>query len=181
MKILHKTPNSVLWLLKSTEKAQTNLLRHASESEIDAKRIIFANFLPEADHLERLSHADLFLDSFPCNAHTTASDALWAGVPLLTRSGKTFASRVAGSILSTINATELIVTNEEDYFNMAIKIYNNPEYLRHLKEIVRHGIKIGPLYDIGKYTRNFENALIQAHNIYQTGTKKIDITPQDHQ
>jgi predicted O-linked N-acetylglucosamine transferase (SPINDLY family) len=91
------------------------------------------------------------LDSFPCNAHTTASDALWAGVPLLTRSGQTFASRVAGSILTSIGAEELIVTAEEDYFNRAMKIYKDKDYLSHLKKKVKLGISEGPLYNIKKY------------------------------
>lgn len=164
MRILHKAPNSVLWLLKSTEKAQNNLHRHAREAGIDPSRVIFADFLPEAAHLERLTHADLFLDSFPCNAHTTASDALWAGVPLLTRSGKTFASRVAGSILTAVGATELIVNDEEDYFNLAMRIYGDGEYLNQLKATVKAGIHQGPLYDIEQYTRHFEKALLDVHH-----------------
>ena len=175
MQILHEAPDSVLWLLKSTEKAQKNLHQYTREAGIDPSRVIFADFLPEAAHLERLTHADLFLDSFPCNAHTTASDALWAGVPLLTRSGQTFASRVAGSILTTIGAQELIVTNDEDYFKLATRIYKDKEYLRHLKHIVKSGIGNGPLYDITKYTRNFENGLMLAHSQSQNADVKTDI------
>jgi predicted O-linked N-acetylglucosamine transferase (SPINDLY family) len=175
MRILHEAPDSVLWLLKSTEKAQKNLHRYTLEAGIDPSRVIFAPFLPEAEHLERLTHADLFLDSFPCNAHTTASDALWAGVPLLTRSGQTFASRVAGSILTTIGAEELIVANEEDYLKLATQIYNDKEYLSHLKKIVKTGIDNGPLYDIEKYTRNFEKSLMHAHIQCQNAEVKTDI------
>ncbi len=167
MRILQEAPNSVLWLLKSTEKAQNNLHHHAREAGIDPSRVIFADFLPEAAHLERLTHADLFLDSFPCNAHTTASDALWAGVPLLTRSGKTFASRVAGSILTAVGASELIVNDEEDYFNLAMRIYGDEEYLNQLKATVKLGINQGPLYDIEKYTRHFEKALVDVHQNQQ--------------
>jgi predicted O-linked N-acetylglucosamine transferase (SPINDLY family) len=175
MKILHEAPDSILWLLKSTEKAQTNLHQYTLEAGIDPSRVIFADFLPEAAHLERLTHGDLFLDSFPCNAHTTASDAVWAGVPLLTRSGPTFASRVAGSILTTVGAEELIVTNEEDYFNLATRIYKDKEYLRHLKQIVKSGIGNGPLYNIKQYTRNFENALMHAQSQSQNADSKTDI------
>ena len=171
LKILHEAPDSVLWLLKSTEKAQNNLHRYTSEAGIDPNRVIFADFLSEAAHLERLTHADLFLDSFPCNAHTTASDALWAGVPLLSQSGKTFASRVAGSILTSIGAFELIVKNEADYFKLAMRIYNDKEYLSHLKKIVKSGISKGCLYDIKKYTLNFEKALIYTYN----SDSRIDI------
>jgi predicted O-linked N-acetylglucosamine transferase (SPINDLY family) len=161
--------------LKSTEKAQNNLHRHAREAGIDPSRVIFADFLPEAAHLERLTHADLFLDSFPCNAHTTASDALWAGVPLLTRSGKTFASRVAGSILTSIEAKELIVTSEDDYFNLAIKIYNDNDYLIYLNKLIKLGIDKGPLYDIKKYTLNFEKTLIEIQKIRHNNDPKKDI------
>jgi predicted O-linked N-acetylglucosamine transferase (SPINDLY family) len=175
MRILHEAPDSVLWLLKSTEKAQKNLHRYTREAGIDPSRVIFAPFLPEAAHLERLTHADLFLDSFPCNAHTTASDALWAGIPLLTRSGNTFASRVAGSILTSMGADELIVTHEEDYFQLAMRIYKDKEYLRHLKKMVKSGISNGPLYDIKKYTKNFENALMQVQSQCQNADAKTDI------
>jgi predicted O-linked N-acetylglucosamine transferase (SPINDLY family) len=175
MKILHEAPDSVLWLLKSTEKAQKNLHLYTRKAGVDPSRIIFADFLPEATHLERLTHADLFLDSFPCNAHTTASDALWAGVPLLTRSGQTFASRVAGSILTAVGAEELIVTSEEDYFNLAMRIYRDKEYLNHLKNTVKLGIDKGPLYDIKKYTANFEKALIDTHKNYKNNDLKSDI------
>jgi predicted O-linked N-acetylglucosamine transferase (SPINDLY family) len=175
MRILHEAPDSVLWLLKSTEKAHKNLHRYTREAGIDPSRVIFAPFLPEAAHLERLTHADLFLDSFPCNAHTTASDALWAGIPLLTRSGNTFASRVAGSILTSMGADELIVTHEEDYFQLAMRIYKDKEYLRHLKKMVKSGISNGPLYDIKKYTKNFENALMQAQSQCQNADSKTDI------
>jgi predicted O-linked N-acetylglucosamine transferase (SPINDLY family) len=174
MRILQSATNSVLWLLKSTEKAQNNLHRHAGEAGIDPSRVIFADFLPEAAHLERLTHADLFLDSFPCNAHTTASDALWAGVPLLTRSGKTFASRVAGSILTAVGASELIVNNEEDYFNLAMRIYEDAEYLNQLKATVKSCINQGPLYDIEKYTRHFEKALLDVHQNQHNGESTTD-------
>lgn len=175
MNILHEAPDSVLWLLKSTEKAQNNLHRYTREAGIDPSRVIFADFLPEAAHLERLTHADLFLDSFPCNAHTTASDALWAGVPLLTRSGQTFASRVAGSILTAVGAEELIVGTEEDYFKLATRIYKDKDYLSHLKNTVKLGISKGPLYDIQKYTANFEKALINTHENRQSSDSKMDI------
>ncbi|PUE57996.1 hypothetical protein B9Z45_07865 [Limnohabitans sp. 2KL-17] len=164
MRILRQAPNSVFWMLKSTERAQSNLLRYAAEEGIDPNRIIFASFLPEAQHLTRLSHADLFLDTFPCNAHTTASDALWAGVPLVTRAGQTFASRVASSLLHATGLAELTVHNEEDYEALALRIYNDATLLRSLKNRVKHGIDNGPLYDTPLFTRNFETAI---EKIYQ--------------
>lgn len=163
MRILKKAPESVLWLLKTTEEAEKNLLEYARQSGVDASRLIFAPMKLEAEHLQRLVHADLFMDSFPCNAHTTASDALWAGVPLITRSGETFASRVAGSILHTVGLEELIVESEEAYEALALKIYNDRAYHQQLKQRVSSGIAHGPLYDAKTYTRYFEQALLEIH------------------
>lgn len=159
MRILRQAPNSVFWMLKSTERAQSNLLRYAAEEGVDPSRIIFASFLPEAQHLTRLAHADLFLDTFPCNAHTTASDALWAGVPLITRAGETFASRVASSLLHTTGLNDLTVYNEDDYEALALRIYNDASILRSLKNRVKLGIDNGPLYDTALFTRHLETAL----------------------
>lgn len=175
MRILKQAPDSVLWLLKTTEEAERNLIDYVRQSGVDADRIIFAPMLLEADHLQRFVHADLFMDSFPCNAHTTASDALWAGVPIITRSGETFASRVAGSILHAAGLPELIVDSEEAYEALALKIYSDRNYHRQLKERVRDGIDHGPLYDAKTYTRHFERALLEIHERHQRGTPPEDL------
>lgn len=149
MRILKQTPGSVLWMLKTNETAKTNFLKHTQAEGVDPARIIFAEFLPEKEHLERLSHADLFLDTYPYNAHTTASDALWAGVPIVTKSGNSFASRVAGSLLSVAGLSELITENYLDYEKKSIeyhfkkqeinkrqyfkKIYNSKIYAKSLE------------------------------------------------
>ena len=156
MRILRQAPDSVFWMLKSTERAQSNLLRYAAEEGVDPQRIIFAPFLPEAQHLTRLSHADLFLDTFPCNAHTTASDALWAGVPLISRAGKTFASRVASSLLRTVGLEDLTVQNEEAYEALALQIYNDGLLLLDLKIRVNDGVSNGTLYNTNLFTQNLE-------------------------
>ncbi len=130
--------------------------------------------MPEAQHLSRLAHADLFLDSFPCNAHTTASDAMWAGVPLLTRAGETFASRVASSIVRTAGMDDLVVFSEEDYEKLALKIYNDAILLNELKTRVKQGIQTGPLYDTERFTRKFEDALEILQNNQISKCKKID-------
>ena len=175
MRILKQAPNSVLWLLKTTEEAEKNLLDYVRQSGVDTDRIIFAPMQLEADHLQRFVHADLFMDSFPCNAHTTASDALWAGVPLITRSGDTFASRVAGSILHAAGLPELIVDTEEAYEALALKIYSDRNYHRQLKERVRDGIDHGPLYDAKAYTRHFERALLEIHERHHSGSPPEDL------
>lgn len=175
MRILKQAPDSVLWLLKTTEEAEKNLLDYVRQSGVDTDRIIFAPMQLETDHLQRFVHADLFMDSFPCNAHTTASDALWAGVPLITRSGETFASRVAGSILHAAGLPELIVDTEEAYELLALKIYSDRNYHRQLKERVRDGIDHGPLYDAKAYTRHFERALLEIHERHHSGSPPEDL------
>jgi predicted O-linked N-acetylglucosamine transferase (SPINDLY family) len=175
LRILDQAPDSVLWMLKSTEQAQANLLDYIKASGMDPSRVVFAPMLMEADHLKRFVHADLFMDSFPCNAHTTASDALWAGVPLITRSGETFASRVAGSILHAVGLEELIVETEADYEALALRIYRDRAYHRQLKQRVRDGVEHGALYDAKKYTRAFEQALVEVYERHHRGEAPQDL------
>lgn len=174
LKILKKAPGSVLWLLQTTPEAESNLLAYAKAAGVAPERIAFAPMLLEVDHLQRMQYADLFLDSFPCNAHTTASDALWAGVPLITRSGQTFASRVAGSILKAVGLEELIVESEADYEALALRIYQDRNYHRELQRRVKQGVAQGALYDANRYTRHFERALIELHDRHHQG-----LCPQD--
>jgi predicted O-linked N-acetylglucosamine transferase (SPINDLY family) len=175
MRILKQAPDSVLWMLKTTEQAEANLLAHIKASGMDPQRVVFAPLLVEADHLKRFVHADLFMDSFPCNAHTTASDALWAGVPIITRSGQTFASRVAGSILQTVGLQELIVDSEEAYEALALKIYHDRAYHQQLKQRVKDGIAHGPLYNAETYTGHFERALIEVYERQREGAEPQDL------
>ena len=162
MRILQKTPGSVLWLLKTNDAARDNLLAQARRAGVDCARIVFAPFLPEGEHLERLSHADLFLDTFPYNAHTSASDAVWAGVPVLTRSGSSFASRVAGSILRTLGIDELITDQPSDYETLACELAANPERLQALHRRLKAAIQDRPLYDAQNFARHLEQLLLQA-------------------
>lgn len=160
LEILKNTPDSVLWILSPPEEGKKNLIQFSLNHGIAPNRIIFAPYLQEAEHLERLTHADLFLDTFPCNAHTTASDALWAGVPVLTIKGKSFASRVASSLLNTCNAPELVTHNEIEYIEKAISLYNNKTKLNETKKRIKAAIASGKLYNIKKYTEQFERALL---------------------
>jgi len=175
LRILKQAPDSVLWMLKTTEEAEANLLHHIKASGMDPARVVFAPLLMEADHLKRFVHADLFMDSFPCNAHTTASDALWAGVPIITRSGQTFASRVAGSILQTVGLQELVVDTEQAYEALALKIYRDRGYHQQLKQRVKDGIAHGALYDVETYTRHFERALMEVHERQRRGAEPVDL------
>ncbi len=132
--ILKNTKNSILWLLKDNNFSENNLTSLIKENGIDPSRLIFADHLNLEDHLNRIKYADLFLDTFPYNAHTTCSDALRIGVPVLTLKGNSFASRVATSLLNTINLNELVTNNINDYKRLAIKIYNEKNYLDELKK-----------------------------------------------
>lgn len=164
LSILKQAPDSVLWMLRTTPQAEQNILHHAASQGIDPSRIVFARHLPEAKHLARLSHADLFLDTYPYNAHTTASDALWAGVPLVTMSGQSFASRVAGSILSTAGLSELIAHSPSEYERLAVEVYKSPERLRRLKQQISGERLKSSLYDAESFARHLEKMLTNLHS-----------------
>ncbi len=138
---------------------------------IDPNRLIFAEHLKIEDHLQRIKFADLFLDTFPYNAHTTCSDALRVGIPVLTLKGNSFASRVAASLLNTINLNELIVTNIEDYKKLAIKIYNEKGYLDKIKKKIDINKKNSNLFKAEIYTKNIERAYKKIHQNYLDGIK----------
>ncbi len=134
MRILHHVKGSVLWLLEYNATAVKNLRREATARSIAVERIIFAQRLALPEHLARHRLADLFLDTLPCNAHTTTSDALWAGLPVLTCMGEAFASRVAASLLNAIGLPELVTTNLDDYQALAIQLATHPDQLAALKQ-----------------------------------------------
>ena len=134
MNILRAVKGSVLWLLADNLVAKENLCNAAKAQGIDPARLIFANRLPLAEHLARHQQADLFLDTSPCNAHTTASDALWAGLPLLTKQGSTFPGRVSASLLQAIGLPELIADTQSAYETLAIEYGNSPEKIQKIKQ-----------------------------------------------
>ena len=158
MRLLAKTPDSVLWLLEGIQSVKDNLLRAAQGHGIDAARIVFAPKLGPAKHLARQKCADLFLDTLPINAHTTASDALWAGLPVLTCVGKTFAGRVAGSLLHAANLPELVTESPEDYEAAALALAQNPAQLAALREKIEKTRLDMPLFDSKRFTENLEKA-----------------------
>jgi len=158
MRLLRAVPESVLWLLASNRSAAANLQREAEGRGVVAERLIFAPRVALPDHLGRIALADLVLDTLPYNAHTTASDALWSGVPVLTCPGETFASRVAGSLLTTMGLTELISTSLGEYEQKALELATYLERLAALKEKVRESRRTSPLFDAQRFTRNLEAA-----------------------
>lgn len=158
LEILKQVPGSVLWLLDQNPLARANLMAGAELAGVDPGRLVFAPPLPQAEHLGRMPHADLFLDTLPYNAHTTASDALWVGVPILTVAGRGFAARVAASLLCAVGLPELICRDHGEYRKLAIELGRNPERLRALKEYLRAGRSSFPLFDTPGYCRNLEAA-----------------------
>jgi predicted O-linked N-acetylglucosamine transferase (SPINDLY family) len=134
MRLLHRVPGSVLWLLEDNPTASKNLRQEAQARGVDPSRLVFAPRWPLAEHLARHRLADLFIDTWPYNAHTTASDALWAGLPLVTRSGKSFASRVAASLLKAVGLEELITDSDDAYEALAIKLAQHPQDLQASKK-----------------------------------------------
>jgi predicted O-linked N-acetylglucosamine transferase (SPINDLY family) len=158
MRILSHVDNSVLWLLESTAPYTDNLRREAQARGVAPERLIFAPELPTEQHLARLGLADLFLDGLPYNAHTTGSDALWAGVPLLTQHGTTFPGRVAASLLTAAGLPELVTENSADFEALAIKLSRDPKALKKLRDKLAENKGSCALFDTDLFRRNIEAA-----------------------
>jgi protein O-GlcNAc transferase len=169
MRLLRETPGSVLWLLTPKKRAAENLLREASARGINPSRLVFAPFVAPEQHLARLGLGDLFLDTLPVNAHTTASEALWAGLPLITCQGETFASRVAASLLHAIEMPELVTESLEAYEALAMKLAHDPAGLAAIRKRLQDNRLKTALFDTPRYTRNFEAALLLMNELRQGG------------
>lgn len=169
MRLLGKVEDSVLWLLKSNKWAEQNLKREAEARGISAERLIFAEKAPHDEHLARQKLADLFLDTFNVNAHTTTSDALWAGLPVLTKLGEGFAARVAASLLTAIGLPELITESEEAYEALALALATDPNELAKIKSKLEANRLTQPLFDSETYTRHLETGYHMAYDRYFTG------------
>jgi protein O-GlcNAc transferase len=167
MRILGRVEGSVLWLLEGNPWVEDNLRREAAQRGVAPQRLIFARRLPLAEHLARHSLADLFLDNLPCSAHTTASDALWAGLPLLTCTGETFASRVAASLLRAIDLPELVTTTEPAYETLAVELALNAERRIEIRERLQRNRTTAPLFDTPRFVRHLEAAYSAMYERYQ--------------
>lgn len=161
MRLLARTDGSVLWLLCDDAEAQANLIAATGSHGVDPARLIFAPRLPPEQHIARMRAADLFLDTFPYNAHGTAVDVLWAGVPLVTYAGETFASRACGSILRAAGLPELVADSVAAYERIAGELAADPERLRILKAKVDVARTQAPLFDTARFTRNLEAAYLR--------------------
>ncbi len=163
MRILKAVEGSVLWLLDDNPTATRNLKQTAQARGIDPGRLIFGPRLPQAEHLARHRCADLFLDTLPCNAHTTASDALWVGLPVLTLMGHSFAGRVAASLLNAMELPELITRGQEEYEKLAVQLATHSSLLKVIREKVAANRRTAPLYNTALFTRHLERAYTQMH------------------
>ncbi|MFZ2031193.1 MAG: tetratricopeptide repeat protein [Vitreimonas sp.] len=181
MRILTAVHGSVLWLLEDNASAAANLRKYAEARGVDSDRLVFAERKPMREHLARQTFADLFLDTLPCNAHTTASDALWVGLPVLTRAGKSFAGRVAASLLHAIDLPDLVTHSAKDYEAKAIELGRNPERTVDLKRRLEGNKISSPLFQTRLYARHIEAAYEAMYDRLRNGLAPdvIDIEAQD--
>lgn len=169
MQLLRAVPESVLWLLVGNPLAPPNLEREAAARGVDPGRLVFAPRLPLAEHLARHRLADLFLDCFPVNAHTTASDALWVGCPVVTRAGDTFISRVAGSLLRAVGLAELITRSWDEYYATALRLARESEQLAACRAKLAASRSTSRLFDARRFARNVEAAYLHMWERHTSG------------
>jgi predicted O-linked N-acetylglucosamine transferase (SPINDLY family) len=176
-RILLQAENSVLWISENNGFFKANIKLQFESRGIDASRIIFAPRLEHMeDHLARFLLADLFLDTYPYNAHTTAIDSLKTGVPVLTMAGQSFASRVAASLLNAIKLPELITTTPGEYEMLAIELANNPQKFSSIKDKLKNNRFTTPLFDTPRFVKNIEDAYIKMYERYQSNLEPDHIS-----
>ncbi len=179
MRILQQVPDSVLWLLRASPESEANLRRAAQQRGVEPDRLVFAERRPKAEHLARHRLADLFLDTFYYNAHTTASDALWAGLPVLTCAGSTFASRVAASLLCAVGLEELIVHDRGAYERRAVELAADPQSLNAMHARLQDEPAHKPLFDTARFAHNLESAYREMWRRHSGGEKPSMITVEE--
>ena len=179
MRLLDRVEGSVLWLFKANPWAEKNLLKEARSRGIDSKRLVFAERIAHPDYLARFRVADLFLDTFNYNAGATASNALWAGLPVLTKMGEGYVARMAGSLLNAIDLPELITTTEEAYESLALELATNPQKLQAIKAKLRANRDTKPLFDTARFTQHLEAAYRKIYDRYYDGEKPDHIVISD--
>jgi predicted O-linked N-acetylglucosamine transferase (SPINDLY family) len=174
MRLLKRVENSVLWLMKGNQWVDIALREQAAKRGVDPARLVFAEPIPVADHLARHRLADLFLDTFPYNAHTTASDALWTGLPVITRPGEGFPSRVAASLLGAIGLPELVTASAEEYEQLAFDLATQPERIAELRQRLAANRLTEPLYRSEEQVRHIEQAYDRAFQALVDGKPASD-------
>jgi len=178
MRILKAVEGSVLWLFQENPWVVRNLKKEAKNFGVNPDRLVFAGRMPLSEHLARYRQANLFLDTLPYNAHTTASDALWAGLPVLSLMGSTFASRVAASLLNAMDLPELVTNTQQQYESLAIELAINPQKLSDIKLRLIKSLISAPLFNTPRFTKNLETAYQKIYEMYQAGmpAEHIDIS-----
>ena len=169
MRLLTQVEGSVLWLFRERDAAETNLRREAAARGIDPARLIFARRVPLEDHLARHRLADLFLDTLPYNAHTTAADALSMGLPVVTCLGESFAGRVAASLLRAVGMPDLVTSSLGEYEELILRIARDPALLQELRDRLQRNNASYPLFDSDLYRRNIESAYVTMWETWQRG------------
>jgi len=176
MEVLSERPDTQLWLLDPGERGQQNLLQLLSGSKIDTDRIVFAKRTDHSGHLARHTHADIFLDTFNYNAHTTATDSLGMGVPVVTLAGQQFSARVAASILEAADLSDLVTDNIGSYKRKILQLIDDPEYLFSIQNKCGDVVLAGSLFNTDKYTKDFEKGLISMFNLFKSGCSPRDVS-----
>jgi len=169
MRLLEAVQGSVLWLIRDNEAVEKNLRHEAQTRGVNPGRIIFAGHAALPTHLARQRQADLFLDTLPYNAHTTASDALWVGLPLLTCAGRMFPGRVAGSLLHAVGMPELVTESLTEYEALALKLATDPQLLQGFRERLAQHRANAPLFDTDRFRRHIESAYMRMWQIREEG------------
>ncbi len=167
--LLHRLPHAVLWLLEWNSQVRSNITLEAARRGVDPSRIVWAPKLVPADHMARLQQADIFIDTWPCNAHTTASDALWAGVPVVTFAGATFASRVASSLLHAVGLPQLACADIDEYRRTILELAGHSAARRSLSEHLKQARSSASLFDSGLFVRDFEGLLHRIWALHASG------------
>ena len=175
MRLLQKVDESVLWLLESNKWVKANLIKEANKRGIPSERLVFAQRVPYDKYLAQFRQADLYLDTFACNAGATASNALWAGLPVLTKLGKGFPARMAGSLIASIGLPELITNNETEYEKLALELAVNPERLASIKQKLSINRLSKPLFNTELFTKHLEDGYQRAYQRYFEGKKAAAI------
>ena len=169
MSILKQVQHSVLWLFDGGQSARANLSREARDRGVDPGRLIFAKKVKKSEHLSRIQLADLSLDTRIVNGHTTTSDSLWAGVPVITLQGSHFASRVSSSLLHAIGLSELVTDRLEEYEKLAVQLGSRSSELKAVRQKLNFNRLRKPLFDTARFTKNLERAYCEMWRIFMEG------------
>ena len=167
MRILRRVEGSVLWLLEDNASVANNLRREAVRRNVQAERLIFARRVPMPEHLARLRAGDLFIDTLPYNAHTTASEALWVGLPVVTCLGETFAGRVAASLLQAIGLPELIAAHRDQFEELVVELATDAQRLATIRQKLADNRLTTPLFDARLFAKHIEAAYTLIDERYQ--------------